>query len=97
LPADVITAWFPFVSPAAILAWRLPLSLLAPDQLLQRVYHNLRAGGLFVMVNHGTAEAYSAEQLCIATGLRRLFRFDEPGPLSSHRASPAVLSCWTRP
>src|ERR1700691_242187 len=28
-PADVITTWFPFVTPAAILAWRLPLSLLA--------------------------------------------------------------------
>jgi hypothetical protein len=44
LPADVITAWFPFVSAAAILAWRLPLSLLAPDQLLNRVHHNLHAG-----------------------------------------------------
>ncbi len=28
LPAEVITAWFPFVTPAALLAWRLPLSLL---------------------------------------------------------------------
>ena len=27
--ADLITSWFPFVTPAAILAWRLPLSLLA--------------------------------------------------------------------
>ena len=32
-PADLITAWFPFLTPAAILAWRLPLSLLAPERL----------------------------------------------------------------
>jgi hypothetical protein len=97
LPAQVITAWFPFVSPAAILAWRLPLSLLAPDELLGRVCHNLLAGGLFVMVNHGTVEAELAKKLCIAAGLRCLFRFAEPGVLSSHRTHPAVLSCWTRP
>jgi hypothetical protein len=96
LPADVITAWFPFVTPAALLAWRLPLSLLAPDQLLERVYHNLCVGGLFVMVNHGVAEAESAEKLCVAAGLARLLRFAEPGVFSSHRGSPAVLSCWTR-
>jgi hypothetical protein len=96
LPADVITAWFPFVGPAAILAWRLPLSLLAPDQLLQRVRHNLRTGGLFVMVNHGPVEAELAEALCVAIGLHRLFRLDEPGVFSRHRSSPAVLSCWAR-
>lgn len=94
LPADIITAWFPFVSPAAILAWRLPLSLLAPGQLFKRVYHNLRRGGLFVMVNHGMAEAEVAEKLCVAAGLACLFRFADPGMFSSHRASPAVLSCW---
>lgn len=42
LPADVVTAWFPVVTPTAILAWRLPLSLLAPERLFRRIYHNLR-------------------------------------------------------
>src|ERR1700689_2915036 len=32
-PADIITCWFPFLTPTAILAWRLPLSLLAPQRL----------------------------------------------------------------
>ena len=96
LAADVITAWFPFVSPAALLAWRLPLSLLAPDQVFERVYHNLRPGGVFVMVNHGLREAEVAEKLCVAAGLGRLFRFADPGVFSGHRVSPAVLSCWTR-
>jgi hypothetical protein len=96
LPADVITAWFPFVTPAAILAWRLPMSLLAPQQLFARVHHNLRATGVFIMVNHGLEEATVAEKLCIAAGLRCLFRFSEAGLFSGHRLQAAALSCWKR-
>jgi hypothetical protein len=94
--AEVITLWFPFVTPAAILAWRLPLSLLTPASLFTRIYHNLRPAGRLVMVNHGQQEADLADQLCIAAGLRRLVRFGEPGLLSEHRGRPAILSCWTR-
>lgn len=96
LPAEVITAWFPFVTPAAILAWRLPLSLLAPDALFRRAARNLRPGGLFVMVNHGATEAGIAQKLCNAAGLRRLFRFGEPGILSAHRGIPPIVSIWGR-
>ena len=96
LPADVITAWFPFMTPTALLAWRLPLSLLTPERLITRIYHNLRAGGLLVMVNHGAAEAAIAGNLCTAAGFRPLFSFGEPGAFSGGRASPAMLSCWTR-
>lgn len=94
LPADVITAWFPFVTPAALLAWRLPLSLLAPDQLFRRVQANLRPDGIFVMVNHGAVEADRAEKLCTAAHLRQVFRFAEPGVFSAHRGSVAILSIW---
>jgi SAM-dependent methyltransferase len=93
-PADLITAWFPFVTPAAILAWRLPLSLLAPEPLFASIRHNLKAGGLFVMVNHGTQEASLAEQLCTAAGLRLASRQTEPGVFSSQRLRPPLLSCW---
>lgn len=96
LPADVITAWFPFVTPGAILAWRLPLSLLQPARLFERVQHNLRPGGRFIMVNHGEEEAVQAAACCGAQGLRLLCRFDEPGVLSSHRSEPAIASCWSR-
>jgi hypothetical protein len=96
LPAEVITAWFPFVSEAAILAWRLPLSLLDPQATFRRVHGNLGAGGRFVMVNHGESEADTAEKLCIAAGLRRQFRHAEPGILSGHRLNPAVLTLWSR-
>jgi SAM-dependent methyltransferase len=96
LPADVITLWFPFVTPAAILAWRLPLSLLTPARLFARIYHNLRPDGVLVMVNHGHQEAELANRLCVAADLKCLFRFAEPGPFSAYRGRPAVLSCWAR-
>lgn len=95
MPADVITAWFPFVTPAAILAWRLPLTLLEPRELFARVARNLNAGGLFVMVNHGSREAALAADYCSAAGLRRRSYFSAPGLLSKHRAKPAILSTWT--
>jgi SAM-dependent methyltransferase len=95
-PADLITAWFPFLTPAAILAWRLPLSLLTPQALFARISRNLRPAGQFVMVNHGLREAAIAENWCIAAGLRRRFRSAEQGVLSRYRAEPPVLSCWSR-
>jgi hypothetical protein len=92
--ADVITAWFPFLTPTSILAWRLPLSLLTPATLFRRIRHNLRPGGLFMMVNHGVEEAALAEELCIAAGLLQSAIWAQPGMLSEYRARPPVLSCW---
>ena len=96
LPADVITAWFPFVSAAALLAWRLPLSLLAPESLFERIRVNLNEEGLFVMVNHGPHEAQAAETWCGAAGLVRVGVFAEPGVFSGHRLETAILSSWRR-
>jgi SAM-dependent methyltransferase len=93
-PADVITAWFPFLTPAAILAWRLPLSLLAPERLFASIKHNLKPDGLFVMVNHGPQEAALAESLCTAAGLRPSSRWGETGAFSQHRLRLPLLSCW---
>jgi hypothetical protein len=93
-PADIITAWFPFLTPAAILAWRLPLSLLAPERLFRQIRHNLRPGGLFFMVNHGLKEAGLAEVLCTAAGMQSVARWSEPGLFSGHRMSPPILSWW---
>ena len=95
-PADVITAWFPFLTPSAILAWRLPLSLLAPAALFRQIQHNLGPRGLFFMVNHGWSEAELASEYCIAAELRLAGRWADPGALSRHRLAPPVLSWWTR-
>ena len=96
LPAEVITAWFPFVTPAAILAWRLPLSLLAPQRFFGSVCRNLQPGGIFVMVNHGPAEARVAEACCVAAGMHRVLGFGESGVFSQNRPCPALLSLWRR-
>jgi hypothetical protein len=93
-PADLITCWFPFLTPAAILAWRMPLSLLAPERLFASIKGNLKPQGLFVMVNHGPMEAAMAEQLCSAAGLRAIGRWGDAGILSGHRLSAPLLSCW---
>lgn len=93
--ADVITAWFPFLTANAVLAWRLPLSMLAPAALFARIRRNLGAEGVFVMVNHGASEAALAAAACDATGLRCIGREDRPGPLSARRLAPAIFSCWT--
>jgi hypothetical protein len=93
-PADTITAWFPFLTSTAILAWRLPLSLLKPETLFTKIKHNLRQNGLFVMVNHGPSEADLAAERCSAAGLRWVGRWQDPGALSSYRLAPPVLSWW---
>jgi len=93
-PADVITAWFPFLTPAAILAWRLPLSLLAPERIFASIKHNLKPSGLFVMINHGPKEAALAQELCTAAGLATVGRWSEAGLLSKHRLRPPLVSCW---
>jgi SAM-dependent methyltransferase len=93
-PADIITSWFPFLTPAAILAWRLPLSLLAPERLFRQIRHNLRPDGLFFMVNHGAKEAALAERLCTAAGLQFTARWSAPGVFGGHRMSPPILSWW---
>jgi SAM-dependent methyltransferase len=93
-PADLITAWFPFVTPAAILAWRLPLSLLAPERLFASIQRNLKPGGLFVMINHGLQEATLAEQLCVAAGMHAVSQHGEAGLFGSRRHRPPLLSCW---
>ena len=94
-PADVITAWFPFLTANAVLAWRLPLSMLAPAALFARIRRNLRAGGFFIMVNYGTTEAALAAAACDATGLQCIGRDERRGLLSAHRLAPAIFSCWT--
>jgi len=93
-PSDTITAWFPFVTATAILGWRLPLSLLQPESLFSSIKHNLKPGGLFVMINHGPVEAALASDYCIAAGLRSLGRWQDCGAISRYRPAPPVLSWW---
>ena len=51
-PAEIITAWYPFVTPKPLLAWRRSLSVFNPAALFAQIANNLVIGGTFVMINH---------------------------------------------
>ena len=91
--ADVITAWYPFVTPSPVLAWRLPLKTFSPARLFDRIARNLTAQGLFFMVNQGTEEAAIAADYCRRAGLRGVDHWIESRPLRA-RPHPAVASWW---
>jgi len=67
--ADVITMFYPFVTVAPLLAWRLPLEVFAPEAWFARAARNLAPGGLLVVVSHGDDEAGIAKRLCAAQDL----------------------------
>jgi hypothetical protein len=92
-PANIITAWYPFVTPAPVLAWRLPLSLLAPHLLFSQVVANLQRQGLFLMVNQGRDEAAIAASWCRKVGLAHYGSCDLRSRLRPRLPLP-VLSCW---
>lgn len=95
-PADVVTAWYPFVTPAPVLAWRLPLSLLNPCALFSRIARNLTADGVFVMINQGIEETTIAATLCSQAGLEFQTLCDVRSTLRPRRLSP-VVSWWRVP
>jgi hypothetical protein len=92
-PAEIITAWYPFVTPKPLLAWRLPLSLFDPAALFAQIANNLVIGGTFVMINHSPTEAAVARNIAEATGLVCQGQYVHNTPLRS-RAQPAVLTLW---
>jgi hypothetical protein len=91
--ADVVTAWYPFVTPAPVLAWRMPLSVLSPAAIFQRIAGNLKSNGLFVMVNQGVEEAAIAAMHCRQAGLELLTSCELRSTLRKRRVPP-VVSCW---
>ena len=91
-PADVVTAWYPFVTPDPVLAWRMPLSVLTPGTVFSQVARNLQPHGLFIMVNQGKEEAAIAAAWCEKVGLARYGTCTLKPTLRSR--IPAVASCW---
>jgi len=91
--ADLVTAFFPFVTPTPVLGWRLPLSLLRPEALFQRIAQNLNPGGRFWMVNHGETEERIAHGFARDAKLRFLHRH-VCVPRIMPRETPAVISEW---
>ena len=92
-PADLITTWYPFVTPKPLLAWRLPLTLFDPAALFARISNNLVVGGTFIMINHSTTEANVAHSIAESVGLVSRGQYVHTTPLRP-RAQPAVLTLW---
>ena len=92
-PADIITAWYPFVTPQPLLAWRLPLSLFNPGALFAQVANNLIIGGRFIMINQNPDEAEVARGIAEDVGLVCAGHYVHEAPLRS-RAEYSVLTLW---
>ncbi len=92
-PADIITAWYPFVTPKPLLAWRLPLSLFDPDAVFAQIANNLRIGGQFIMINHSPTEAKIARGIAEAVGLVCTSQYIHETPLRPRTHHP-VLTLW---
>jgi len=92
-PADLITTWYPFVTPKPLLAWRLPLSLFDPSTLFANIANNLIIGGTFVMINHSQTEAKVAHSIAESVGLVSQGQYVHDTPLRP-RTQPAVLTLW---
>lgn len=91
--ADIITAWYPFVTPKPLLAWRLPLSLFDPAALFATIANNLIIGGTLVMINHSPTEAKVAHSIAESVGLVSQGHYVHSIPLRP-RTQPAVLTLW---
>jgi hypothetical protein len=91
--AEIITAWYPFVTPKPLLAWRLPLSLFDPSALFAQIANNLVIGGTFVMINHSLTEAAVARNIAETTGLVCRGQYVHDTPVRP-RTQPSVLTLW---
>jgi hypothetical protein len=94
-PADLITCWYPFVTPRPLLAWGLPLNLLKPKELFEKMAENLSPGGGLFLVNHGAAEAQIAADFAMYAGFRRQWLWEQSDPLLPRPQCP-VASYWQR-
>lgn len=94
-PAELITCWYPFVSQGPLLAWGLPLKLLKPKQLFERIKENLLPDGSLFLVNHGPSEAKTAASLVESAGLRFRWSWTQADPLVPRPQMP-VASYWQR-
>lgn len=91
--AELVTAFFPFVTPGPVLAWRLPLRVLRPAALYGRIAANLRPDGRFLTVNLHDREAQVADAYAQAAGLRCLARHARTRLIHADRP-PVVVSLW---
>lgn len=93
-PADLVTAFFPFVTREPLLAWRLPLSLLRPADLFGAVRSNLGTAGRLLMANQSSDEHRVAGEFARRAGLVSVAAVERPRMLDARESPSVVLSLW---
>lgn len=66
---DLVTCFFPFLTPSPLLWWGLPRRLLQPEAFFAHVCARVLPGGLLVVVNHSVEERDIQRGLFTAAGL----------------------------
>jgi hypothetical protein len=93
--ADFVTTFFPFVTPAPLLAWRLPLALLRPAALFAAMHANLVTQGRLLLASHSAAEHATAAEFARAAGFVRVAVVERPRLAPATPGEPpVVLSLW---
>jgi hypothetical protein len=69
---DLLTVFFPFVLPFALVAWGLPMGTFAPEKFFARYKELVRPGGLLLIANQSAEEKARAIELLEAVGGFRL-------------------------
>jgi len=97
-PQDVVSLFFPFLTPYACLSWRAPLSRLRPRRMLERAVGALRPGGWLVVFNQTPREHARLARLLSRLPVRRISRkrlATDLTPDAPHTAGQ-VGSIWLR-
>lgn len=82
-PITVASLFLPFVFEDPHLAWGLPLSYFAPQDILEHVLALLQPAGLLIIVNQGEAESEAQEQLLRKAQRNYPLEIQAIGPLST--------------
>lgn len=95
---DVVSLFFPFLTPYACLQWGLPLSRLRPRRLLARAVQSLRPGGWLVVANQTPREFVRLRRLLAGLPVARIARASLASDLVPEAAATAcqVGSIWVR-
>ena len=93
--ADNLTCFFPFVTPEALVAWRLPLMVFQPHNMFRHMMTCLRPAGTLLMVNHGEREAAIASTLARDCGFAMCGHLPYDDPLVERSDTP-VVSLWKK-
>ncbi len=95
---DVVTIFFPFLSPYACLRWGAPLSRMRPQRLVERAVRALRPGGWLVVANQTAREFVALRRRLARLPVTRIARASFSTHLvpEAQRTAGQIGSIWLR-